>query len=101
MGNSKTTTTLTVSANSVTTGTAVDLTATVKDQNNAAVAGGEIKFCDASAAYCEDTAVLGKAQLTAAGSASVNLGGSGDYASRLLRTAMVQPVRSWHGRRTL
>ena len=70
---SKTTTTLTVSANSVTTGTALVLTATVKDQNNATVAGGQIEFCDASAAYCEDAAIFGTAQLTAAGTASIKL----------------------------
>jgi hypothetical protein len=77
---SKTTTTLAASANSVTVGTAVSLTATVKDLSNAPVTGGQVKFCVASATYCQDAAVLGTAQVTAAGTASVNLQlGIGSY----------------------
>ena len=68
-----TTTTLNVSSNNVAVGTVVVFTATVTDQNSAAVTSGQVKFCDATATYCEDAALLGTAQLTSAGTAVVNL----------------------------
>ena len=68
-----TSTTLSVSAGSVSVGTAVLFTAAVKDQNRVAVTSGLVKFCNATAIYCEDVAVLSAAQLTSAGTATLNL----------------------------
>ena len=66
-------TTLTASSggapvNSVASGTVVNLTAKVS-AGATAVTTGQVKFCDATAAYCEDTHLLGTAQLTSAGTA--------------------------------
>jgi subtilase family serine protease len=68
-----TTTTLTVTANgavvtSVAAGTVVTLTAAVS-AGSATVTTGQVKFCDATAAHCEDIHILGTAQLTSAGTA--------------------------------
>lgn len=54
---------------SVTAGTAVTLTATVT--NPAPVAAGLVTFCDASAAHCTGPAILGTAQLTTGGTATI------------------------------
>lgn len=67
-----TNTLLQLSANTVPGGTAVTLTASVT-ANGAAVSPGQVTFCDAAAPYCEDEAVLGTAQLTSNGSASIKL----------------------------
>src|SRR5579862_9526657 len=64
-----TTTTLNLSASSVPAGTVVTLTAAVS--NGAPVTTGEVFFCDAAAAHCEDSALLGIAQLTSAGTAVI------------------------------
>ena len=50
----------------------VSLTARVTS-NRRPVAPGLVIFCRATAKYCEDTAVLGQAQLTSAGTATLNL----------------------------
>jgi hypothetical protein len=50
----------------------VSLTATVTS-NGKPVAPGLVVFCRATAKYCQDTAVLGQAQLTSAGTATLNL----------------------------
>ena len=50
----------------------VSLTATVT-ANGKPVAPGLVIFCRATAKYCEDTAVLGQAQLTSAGTATLHL----------------------------
>jgi Bacterial Ig-like domain (group 3) len=50
----------------------VSLTATVTS-NRKPVAPGLVIFCRATAKYCEDAAVLGQAQLTSAGTATLNL----------------------------
>ena len=68
-----TTTTLAVSSggNAVTTvksGSVITLTATV-NTGTAAVTTGQVKFCDASAAYCSDIHLFGNGQLTKAGTA--------------------------------
>jgi hypothetical protein len=68
-----TATTLNVSSNNVVVGTVVVFTSTVTDQNRAAVTSGQVKFCDATAKYCEDAALLGTAQLTSAGTAVLKL----------------------------
>ncbi len=67
-----TTTTLAVAPSAtIAAGTAVTLTATVS--NPAAVAVGQVTFCDASAATCTGPAILGSAQLTAGGTAAIKL----------------------------
>jgi hypothetical protein len=67
-----TTTTLNVSSNSVAAGTAVTLTATVTG-TNWAVTGGQVVFCDATAAHCDGTAVFGTAQVTSNHTAKIKL----------------------------
>jgi hypothetical protein len=58
-----TVTTLTLSSPSVASPTAVTLTASVV-AGGAPVTTGSVTFCNASATYCEDAAIIGKAQLT-------------------------------------
>ena len=65
-------TTLTVSSNSVTKGTIVTLTATVKD-NGQPVTQGIVTFCKAAASVCDGVAVLGTAHLNAGGTATIKL----------------------------
>jgi hypothetical protein len=55
-------------ATSVSYGTAIALTATVM-AGSAPVTQGLVKFCDATAKYCEDFHILGTAQLTSTGTA--------------------------------
>lgn len=70
---SPTTTELTISTgNSVAGRVLVTLTASVSASGNP-VSPGLVLFCNAEAAYCEDLNILGQAQLTASGSASLNL----------------------------
>ena len=69
-----TTTTLSITAagsqvTSVSSGTAVTLTATVQS-NGAAVSPGAVNFCDATATYCTDIHLLATAQLTGSGTAT-------------------------------
>src|SRR5271156_3316224 len=69
-----TTTALTVTregsdVTSVAAGTIVTLTATVVS-GSTPVNPGQVRFCDASAEYCEDSALLATAQLTSAGIAT-------------------------------
>ena len=69
-----TTTSLTVTSagtdvTSVAAGTVVTLTATVVS-GATPVSPGQVKFCDARAKYCEDSALLAMAQLTSAGTAT-------------------------------
>jgi hypothetical protein len=72
-GTTATGTTLTVTSGgsavtSVPWGTVVTLTATVT-AGTTPVTTGQVKFCDATATYCEDIHILGTAQLTSAGAA--------------------------------
>jgi hypothetical protein len=53
-------------------GTTVTLTATVQVSGAPATAG-TVNFCDATATYCTDIHLLGTAQLTSSGSASIRL----------------------------
>jgi Bacterial Ig-like domain (group 3)/FG-GAP-like repeat len=53
-------------------GNAIELTATVT-ANGAAVAPGQVEFCDATVNYCTDIHLLGLAQLSAAGTATITL----------------------------
>jgi hypothetical protein len=57
---------------SVASGSMVTLTATVAS-GTAKVTAGTVNFCDATAAYCTDIHLLGTAQLTSAGTATINL----------------------------
>ncbi len=89
-----TTTTLAVTGggNAVTTvapGSVVTLTATVK-AGAAVVTTGQVKFCDAAAAYCTDIHLLGTEQLTSAGTAALKIIpgiGSHSYKAVFLGTA--------------
>ncbi|WP_058189783.1 beta strand repeat-containing protein [Terracidiphilus gabretensis] len=70
-----TTTTLSITNGSgpvttVSSGTVVTLTATVT-AGSTPVSPGQVKFCDATAAYCEDFHIVGTAQLTSAGTAAL------------------------------
>jgi hypothetical protein len=70
-----TTTTLAVASagnavTTVTSGSVVTLTATVTADGNP-VSPGQINFCDATAKYCTDVHLLGTAQLTGAGTATL------------------------------
>ncbi|MGB7846418.1 MAG: Ig-like domain repeat protein [Candidatus Acidiferrum sp.] len=58
-------TTLTLSSASVTSGTVVTFTASVS--NGSPVTRGLVRFCDATATYCLDSAIIGTAQLTSSG----------------------------------
>ena len=69
-----TTTTLAVTSGgsavtTVTSGSVVTLTATVM-AGTTPVTTGQVKFCDAKAAHCEDIHIVGTAQLTKAGTAT-------------------------------
>lgn len=69
---SPSTTTLALSSSAVSKDTAVMLTATV-NAGGKAISPGLVLFCDATAKYCEDTSILGTAQLASTGTASINL----------------------------
>ena len=71
-GSQATTTVLSVSSAEVTAGTAVTLTANVTAAG-APFARGVVVFCDANAARCQDSAIFGHAQLTAAGTATIKV----------------------------
>ena len=65
-----TSTALVVSPASVAAGSVVTLTATVTSGGTPLTAG-QVVFCNASATYCEDSAVLGTAWVTGSGTATV------------------------------
>jgi hypothetical protein len=70
---------LAVASPSVSSGTAIVLTATVQG-NGAPVSPGQVSFCDASALTCTGTGLLGTAQLNPAGTAALPiLLGIGDH----------------------
>src|SRR5882757_7452396 len=78
-GATPTQTTLNLSSASVQIGTTVTLTANVTS-GSAPVYPGLVIFCNASAPYCEDSAILGQAQLTPNGTAITHLRlGVGSY----------------------
>ena len=73
----QTTTVLTVTSGgagvtTVAAGSVVTLTAAV-NAGATAVTTGQVNFCDARAAYCTDIHILGMAQLTSAGTATVRM----------------------------
>ena len=59
------------SGGSVVTGSVVTLTATVTGAGNILVTVGQVNFCDATAILCTDIHLLGTAQLTSSGTATV------------------------------
>jgi hypothetical protein len=67
-----TTTVLELSRTTVPAELPVTLTATVTS-NGKALTRGQVVFCNASATFCEDLAVLGTAQLTSNGTARIKL----------------------------
>lgn len=56
----------------ISSGSAVVLTASVS-AGTTAIKTGQVNFCDATAVYCTDIHLLGTAQLTSAGTASLTL----------------------------
>lgn len=64
--------TLSASSNSLNQGTPVKLTAAIT-ANGSPVIHGEVEFCYSPATSCEDLALIGKAELTSNGTASIKL----------------------------
>src|SRR5271155_4810399 len=84
-----TTTTLSVSSNSVTAGTAVTLTATVTGQFSP-VSEGQVAFCNATAAYCDGAAVFGIAQVTSGSTVAITRTlGAGTYTIQAVFSSIV------------
>lgn len=76
-GPKSTTTTLAVTSStgtvtSVAYGTTVTLTATVTPASGT-ITAGQVLFCDGGVTYCEDVHVIGMAQITSAGTATIKL----------------------------
>ena len=67
-----TVTTLTVSPEKITQGAHVTLSATVT-ADGTPLTRGLVLFCNAAAPYCTDVAILGDAQITASGVASIKM----------------------------
>lgn len=95
------TTTLSVSASSVTAGTPVTLTATVVSGGKP-VTPGIVTFCNASSAACQNSAALGTANLTANGTASVKLTlGIGTQSIKAAFAGTVKDLSSTSGSQTI
>ena len=67
---SSTTTTLAVSPTSTTAGSIIKLTATVTS-GGVPLTAGQVKFCNASATYCDNGALLGTMWVTSSGTATL------------------------------
>ncbi len=99
---SVTTLTLTSNGSTVSTvqwGNAVTLIATVS-LGNSPVTSGVVNFCDSAASYCSDIHLLGTAQLTSAGTASITLmlmPGSHSYKAVFAGTPTASPSSSSAG----
>lgn len=81
--------TLTLSSASVAAGTPVTLTATVTS-GGLPVHPGTVVFCDPNAPYCENSAIIGTAQLTSSGTAIIKVTpgiGSHSYQAVFARTS--------------
>lgn len=95
------TTTLTMTsggstASTLAWGNALTLTASVT-LGSTPVTTGVVKFCDSTASYCSDIHLLGTAQLTSAGKASISfapLPGSHSYVAMYAGTAAASPSSS-------
>lgn len=98
---SATTTTLAITSGgsavtSVAPGSVVTLTATVT-AGSTPITTGQVKFCDAAAPFCSDIHVLGAAQLTSVGTATLKLIpaiGSHGYKAVFLGTSATAPSTS-------
>ncbi len=66
-----TTTTLAVSPASATAGAVITFTATVTSAAGTPLGAGQVVFCNAGAAHCDDAAVLGAVGLTTSGTATL------------------------------
>lgn len=90
-------TTLDVSGHSYSWSRAVTLTATVKTTDGKPVTPGQVVFCKSGATYCEDSAILGKAQLKSDGTASIKLLlsiGKHDIYTKFIGTTAYSPSTS-------
>lgn len=93
----QTETTLAVSASSIPGGSTLTLSASVT-ANGAPVTKGEITFCDATAAYCENSAVLAVVEITAAGKATYEyIPGIGAHSYKAIFTATATQSSSVSG----
>jgi Bacterial Ig-like domain (group 3)/FG-GAP-like repeat len=97
-----TATTLVLSSPSVASPTAVTLTASVVVvAGGAPVADGSVTFCDASAPRCEDSAIVGKAQLTAGTAKLKYIPGIGNHKYTAIFTGTVVATASISSVQTL
>lgn len=88
-----TTTLLNLSASSVVSGSVLTLTASVS--NGSPVKVGLVTFCDATATYCEDAALIGISQLTSAGTAVLRLvPGNGNHSYKAIFNRTVSNAAS-------
>lgn len=70
----------------VSAGSPITLTATVT-KGSTPLSAGQVQFCDATATYCEDAHLLGTAQLTSAGTASLKfIPGPGNHSYKAVFT---------------
>jgi hypothetical protein len=101
-----TTTTLAIASGgsavtTITSGSVVTLTATVV-AGTTPVTPGLVTFCDATATYCEDIHIVGSAQLTTAGTATVKLRpGIGSHSYKAIFAGTVKDTASSSGSMTL
>jgi len=95
-----TTTALAVSANSVSAGTAITLTATVAGQ--IPVTAGQVMFCEATAVHCDGAALFGVAQVTSSHTAAITLRlGVGSYGINAVFSSFLGAVGSTSATQTL
>jgi hypothetical protein len=81
----------------VSAGKVVTLTATVK-AGTKAITTGQVNFCDASAAFCTDIHLLGTAQLTKTGTATIKLRpGIGNHSYKAVFAGTKSNVSSFSG----
>jgi len=86
---------------SVSAGTVVTLTASVVS-NSLPVTPGLVKFCDASAAHCEDIHIVGTAQLTSAGTAVIKFRpGLGSHSYKAVFAGTIRTASSTSATATL
>jgi Bacterial Ig-like domain (group 3)/FG-GAP-like repeat len=88
-----TTTQLSLSASSIPSGSVLTLTASVS--NGSPVKTGLVTFCDATASYCEDAALIGISQLTSAGTAVLRMvPGNGNHSYKAMFNRTVSNAAS-------
>jgi hypothetical protein len=85
---------------SVAAGSVVMLTATVSGGSTALA--GQVNFCDATATYCDPTHLLGSAQLTSAGTASLQfIPGMGSHSYKAMFAGTLADLKSSSGASSL